>query len=160
MHGRPHIWANGVSWPPWKNGWKIKKRKHAKKSSFLNGGWGWSDTSDDWLVKLMIIVIIIDHYPYSRVSLFLYILRRSPNSVSYPRSLLSVAKFDDWVSVFSDPLYWCGAAGTGVIYLPQIYRRIIHSFRENQNHLVFRFIEFPFYWFSHLRTEEFFLCSN
>ena len=21
----------GVSWPPWKNGWKIKKRKHAKK---------------------------------------------------------------------------------------------------------------------------------
>ena len=34
-HGRPHIWANGVSWPPWKNGWKIKKRKRAKKSSFL-----------------------------------------------------------------------------------------------------------------------------
>jgi len=24
----------------WKNGWKIKKRKHAKKSSFLNEGWG------------------------------------------------------------------------------------------------------------------------
>ena len=37
-HGRPHIGANGVSWPPWKNEWKIKKRKHAKKSSFLNGG--------------------------------------------------------------------------------------------------------------------------
>jgi len=36
LHGRPHIGANGVSWPPWKNGWKIKKRKHAKKSSFLN----------------------------------------------------------------------------------------------------------------------------
>ena len=36
---RPHIGANGVSWYPWKNGWKIKKRKHAKKSSFLNG-WG------------------------------------------------------------------------------------------------------------------------
>ena len=35
MHGRPHIGANGVSWRPWKNGWKIKKRKHAKKSSFL-----------------------------------------------------------------------------------------------------------------------------
>ena len=36
MHGRPpHIGANGVSWPPWKNGWKIKKRKHARKSSFL-----------------------------------------------------------------------------------------------------------------------------
>jgi len=103
MHGRPHIWANGVSWPPWKNGWKIKKRKHAKKSSFLNGGWGWSDTSDDWLVKLMIIVIIIDHYPYSRVSLFLYILRRSPNSVSYPRSLLSVAKFDDLSFCFLRP---------------------------------------------------------
>ena len=33
-HGRPHIGANGVSWPPWKNGWKINKRKHAKKSSF------------------------------------------------------------------------------------------------------------------------------
>ena len=29
-----HIGANGVSWLPWKNGWKIKKRKHAKKSSF------------------------------------------------------------------------------------------------------------------------------
>ena len=33
--GRPHIWASGVSWPPWKNGWKIKKRKRATKSSFL-----------------------------------------------------------------------------------------------------------------------------
>ena len=32
-HGRPHIGANGVT--PWKNGWKIKKQKHAKKSSFL-----------------------------------------------------------------------------------------------------------------------------
>ena len=40
MDGRPHIGANGVSWLPWKNGWKIKKRKHAKKSSFLNGVWG------------------------------------------------------------------------------------------------------------------------
>ena len=34
-HGRPHIAANGVNWPPRKYGWKIKKRKHAKKSSFL-----------------------------------------------------------------------------------------------------------------------------
>ena len=34
-HGRLHIGASEVSWPPWKNGWKIKKRKHAKKSSFL-----------------------------------------------------------------------------------------------------------------------------
>ena len=33
--GRPHIWASGVSWPPWKNGWKIKKRKRATESSFL-----------------------------------------------------------------------------------------------------------------------------
>jgi len=33
-NGRPHIEANGVSWPPWKNGWKIKKRKHAKSSVF------------------------------------------------------------------------------------------------------------------------------
>ena len=34
-HERLHIGANGVSWPfPWKNGWKIKTRKHAK-SSFL-----------------------------------------------------------------------------------------------------------------------------
>ena len=33
-HGRPHIGANEVSRPPGKNG-KIKKRKHAKKSSFL-----------------------------------------------------------------------------------------------------------------------------
>ena len=55
--------------------------------------------SDDWLVKLIIIIIvrpiIIDHYPSSRVSLFLYILRRSPISLNYPRSLLSFAKFDD-----------------------------------------------------------------
>ena len=35
LNGRLHIGANGVSWPPWKNGWKIKKQKHAKKSSFL-----------------------------------------------------------------------------------------------------------------------------
>ena len=35
LHGRPYIGANGVSWPPWKNGWKIKKRKHAKNSAFL-----------------------------------------------------------------------------------------------------------------------------
>ena len=37
-HGRPHIGANGVgvSWPPRrKNWWKIKKRKHARKTSFL-----------------------------------------------------------------------------------------------------------------------------
>jgi len=32
-----HIGANGVR-PPGKNGRKIKKRKHAKKCSFLNGG--------------------------------------------------------------------------------------------------------------------------
>jgi len=31
-HGRPHIGANGVKW---KNGWKIKKQKHAKKCRFL-----------------------------------------------------------------------------------------------------------------------------
>ena len=36
LHGRPHIGANGVSLPPpWKNGWKIKKWKHAKNSSFI-----------------------------------------------------------------------------------------------------------------------------
>jgi len=34
-HGRPHIGANGVSWPPWKSEWNSKERKHAKKSSFL-----------------------------------------------------------------------------------------------------------------------------
>jgi len=33
-HGRPHIGANGVSWPPWKNVRKIKKRKHAKRTVF------------------------------------------------------------------------------------------------------------------------------
>ena len=34
------IRANGVSWPHWNNGWKIRKRKQnkSKKSSFLNGG--------------------------------------------------------------------------------------------------------------------------
>jgi len=31
-HGRPHIGANGVSWPPWKNGWKIKKRNMRKRA--------------------------------------------------------------------------------------------------------------------------------
>jgi len=45
-------------------------------------------------------IIIIDYYPSSRVSPFLYILRRSPNSVSCPRSLLSLAKFDDLSSCF------------------------------------------------------------
>ena len=33
-HGRPHIAAQGVSWPCWKNGWKTKKRKHAKRWVF------------------------------------------------------------------------------------------------------------------------------
>ena len=35
QHGRPHTGANGVSWPPLENGWKIKKRKHAKESNVL-----------------------------------------------------------------------------------------------------------------------------
>jgi len=35
-HGRLHIGANGASWPPWKSGWKIKKRNMQNKSSFLN----------------------------------------------------------------------------------------------------------------------------
>ena len=35
-HGRPHIGANGVSWSPWKNEWKIKKKtKTCKNSSFM-----------------------------------------------------------------------------------------------------------------------------
>jgi len=36
--------------------------------------------SDDWLVKLMmiIIVIIVDHYPSSRVSLFKFSKKNSP----------------------------------------------------------------------------------
>jgi len=34
QHGRPHIGANGSA-DPWKNGWIIRKRKHAKKISFL-----------------------------------------------------------------------------------------------------------------------------
>ena len=33
-HGRPHIGANGVSWPPWKNGWKIKKAITCEKEHF------------------------------------------------------------------------------------------------------------------------------
>jgi len=53
---------------PSKNGWKIKQQKHAKKQ-FSEWGWGWTDTSDDWLVKLMIIiiVIIIDHWAHNYV---------------------------------------------------------------------------------------------
>ena len=56
--------------------------KTCKKSSFLNGRWGWSDTSDDWLVKLMMIIIaiIIDHYPSSRVSLFKFSKFSSPQA--------------------------------------------------------------------------------
>jgi len=34
-NGRQQIGANGVSWPPWNNGWETEKRKHTKKSSFL-----------------------------------------------------------------------------------------------------------------------------
>ena len=34
-----------------------------QKKQFSEWGVGWNDTSDDWLVKLMIIIIvIIDHY--------------------------------------------------------------------------------------------------
>jgi len=33
-HWRPHIGANGVSWPPWKNGWKIKKAITCEKEHF------------------------------------------------------------------------------------------------------------------------------
>ena len=80
---------------------KIKKRKQAK-SSFRNGGGGEVIQVRDWLITLMmmLIVIIIDYYPALRVSLFLYILQRSPNLVSYPRSLLSLAKFDVLSSCF------------------------------------------------------------
>ena len=37
-HGRPHIGANGVNWPPpmEKSMKNLKKREHAKKSSFVN----------------------------------------------------------------------------------------------------------------------------
>jgi len=40
------------------------KSENMQKGQFSEWGWGWTDTSDDWLVKLMIIiiVIIIDHY--------------------------------------------------------------------------------------------------
>ena len=36
-HGRPHIGANGVSWPPGKMDEKFKKRKHAKRAVFWMG---------------------------------------------------------------------------------------------------------------------------
>jgi len=36
-HGRPHVGANGVSWPRWKNGLKIKKWKHAKNRAIRAG---------------------------------------------------------------------------------------------------------------------------
>ena len=61
-----------ATWPPpWKMDEKLKSENMQKKQ-YSEWGWGWSDTSDDWLVKLMIIivVIIIDNYPSSRVSLF------------------------------------------------------------------------------------------
>ena len=35
VYGRPHIGANGVS-GPLENGWKIKKRKHAKRAVFYD----------------------------------------------------------------------------------------------------------------------------
>jgi len=66
----------GSAEPPGKMDEKLKS-ENMQKEQFLNGRWGWgrSDTSDDWLVKLMmiIIVIVIDHYPSSQVSLFLYV---------------------------------------------------------------------------------------
>ena len=81
----PHPWASAhrdkwgqLTPTPGKNGWKIKKRKHEKRQ-FSGLGWGWSDTSDDWLVKLMMsIVIIIDHYPSSWVFLFKFSKFSSP----------------------------------------------------------------------------------
>jgi len=41
------------------------KSENMQKSSFLNGRVGLSDTSDDWLVKLMIIYLFI--YIYFRL---------------------------------------------------------------------------------------------
>ena len=64
-------------------------------SSFFNGGVrGWGDTRDEWLVKLS----DCDHHPSSRV--WSYILRKSVNSVSYPHSPFSPAKFDNLSSCF------------------------------------------------------------
>ena len=31
ISGRPRIGANGVSWPPWKNGWKLKSKNMQKE---------------------------------------------------------------------------------------------------------------------------------
>ena len=64
-HGRPHIGANGVSWPPWKNGWKIKKRKHAKKSTFLHGWWGgvkWSPHIFQMYFRMHHFVVIFSKF--------------------------------------------------------------------------------------------------
>jgi len=48
-HGRPHIGANEVSW---KNGSKIKKRKHAKTAVFLNGLWGQRRYADQIFIQI------------------------------------------------------------------------------------------------------------
>jgi len=37
-----------------------------KRAVFWMGGWGWSDTSDDYLVKLMIYIIVIIIAPFCR----------------------------------------------------------------------------------------------
>ena len=92
-----------------------------KERSFLDGGGvGWSDTSDDWLVKLMIIiiVIIIDHCSSSRVSLFLYIFLKIPKFSKLPALPVIPREIRRLEFLFSQNRIT--GAGTGVIYLPQI----------------------------------------
>jgi len=91
--------------------------------------------SDDWLVKLMmmIIVIIIAHYPSSRVSLFIYNLLSSPNSVSY----------------------WCGHWRH---LLTTNLEKDNSEFQGKSSR--FSFHRISILLISHLRTQEFFLCLN
>jgi len=64
MHGRPHIGANGVSWPPWKYGWKTGENMQKEQFSEWWGGgeviWvmtGWS--SWWWLLLLLLLIITL-----------------------------------------------------------------------------------------------------
>ena len=73
LPGRPHIWANGVSWPSGKMDEKLKS-ENTQKSSFLNGGGGevlrvmtgWS--SWWWLLLLLLLIItLLREYPSSSI---------------------------------------------------------------------------------------------
>ena len=110
-HGRPHIGANEVSW---KNGSKIKKRKHAKTAVFLNGLWGERRYADQIFIQI-----------YFRMHYF--VVRFS--KISSPRAARGIdpltkiqrtlVRFTSTDMFMLAPLYHYFAPSVGAIYCDQ-----------------------------------------